>query len=147
MNYWVIELYTPKGELIKVKPANVLLVQKKIDSQTGSIITPARSILIKNIADFRETDELYQDQQLLEDSKRAFGEPTYTTNGIKSRVVKVHMSRRIWEREKSQIPGYHLLESLDNHVVVAITVPIHLIDDERMFDLTPDEEMRLAKRM
>lgn len=143
VNYWQIELWSK--EKIDVKPENVQYVQKALQKGDGFIITATRSINIKDIKDFSESDKPYRDQKLIEDSAIAFREPLYEGNSVKGRYMKIHISKRAWDREKSHIPGYRLLENQDNYVSAAILVPIHQINRDTMFDLTPDEELRLAR--
>lgn len=146
--YWHIELYS--GEIIRVRPNvdNVREIQEMIAKQEGSITTPTRSIIVKDIRDFRLSDEMYTDKKLLEDGKRAFGEPTFTKDGaMVCRVVKRSVPRRKWESHYSKIPSYSLLSENDSFVTIAFTVAIHEIDYSRVQNLTEDEERQLSRRM
>lgn len=142
--YWHIELYS--GEIIKVKPdpAKIKFIQEMIAKQEGSITTPTRSIIIKDIRDFRVSDERYANQKLMEASAPAFREPEYTKNGIKCRLVKKSVSKQKWENYYSRIPSYHLLGDSESFVMIAFTLPTYLIDHQRVQELTQDEERSLS---
>ena len=106
-NYWYIELYS--GEIIKVKPdqEKVVYIQGLISQQEGAITTPTRSIIVKDIKDFRLSDETYSDQKLLEEASQAFKEPVFTNDGaIKASWVKKSVSRRIYEKHYKFISSY-----------------------------------------
>lgn len=143
--YWHIELYS--GEIIKVKPdpAKIKYIQEMIAKQEGSITTPTRSIIIKDIRDFRVSDEHFTDQKLLEASAQAFRDPEYTDVGVKCRMVKKSVSKQKWENYYSRIPSYHLLGDSESFVMVAFTLPTYLIDHQRVQELTQDEERSLAR--
>lgn len=154
-NYWHIELYS--GEIIKVKPdAEVIAhIQKKMEQQQGAINTPTRSIVVKDIRDFRLSDEPYSDQKLLEGAAQAFNEAIDSTiigeNGkqykaIKARLVKKSVPRRRWETYYKFIPSYKLLSEVDNYVLMAFVVPVHLINLMRVQYLTANEEMYLSTK-
>lgn len=139
-NYWHIELYS--GEIIKVKPDanNVSMIQNKIAKQAGAITTPTRSIVIKDIKDFRLSDEPVIDQKLLEDVSQAFNEPVYTPEGaVAAKWVKKSIPKRRWHSFFEYIPAYRLLREDDMFAVVAFRVPTHLIDHQRVQELSPDE--------
>lgn len=142
--YWHIELYS--GEIIKVKPSpeKIKYIQDMIAKQEGAVTTPTRSIIIKDIRDFRASDEIYTDQKLLEGAAQAFKEPQETEYGIKSRWVKRSVPQRKWETYFKYIPSYKLLNNDGSFIEMAFKLPIHLIDS-RVQELTQDEEFRLAK--
>lgn len=150
--YWHIELYS--GEIIKVKPdpAKIQHIQNLIAKQEGAITTPTRSIIVKDIKDFRVSDEMYTDQKLLEGAAQAFKEPVYVTykeNGIeytavKARYVKRSVPRRKWESYYSKISSYKLLSENDSYVMMTFVVPVHSIDHTKVQELTPEEELRMS---
>lgn len=153
--YWHIELYS--GEIIKVKPdpAKIQHIQNLIAKQEGAITTPTRSIIVKDIKDFRVSDEMYTDQKLLEGAAQAFKEPVYTTieeNGrtyeaVKARYVKKSVPRRKWESYYSKMSSYRLLSENDNYVMMAFVLPIHSIDHTKVQELTSEEELRLSNNV
>lgn len=151
--YWEIELYS--GETIQVKPENAKAVQTKIASQSGAITTPTRSIIVKDIKDFRITDKIYTDKKLLEDANRAFKEPQYSIikeNGreyeaVKARWVKKSVPTRRWDTYFRLHAGYKKLSERDGYVTMAFVVPLHNIDYDEVQNLTPDEERQLSRKV
>jgi hypothetical protein len=164
--YWHIELYS--GEIIKVKPdpAKIQHIQNLIAKQEGAITTPTRSIIVKDIKDFRESDQMYTDQKLLEGASQAFKEPIYVpgkklsftkpdgtpgeyqySDAIAARWVKKSVPRRKWEGYYSKIPSYRLLSENDNYVMMTFVVPLHQIDHTQVQELTPAEELSLTNRV
>jgi hypothetical protein len=144
--YWHIELYS--GEIIKVRPDHqkIRLIQEKISKQEGSITTPTRSIIIKDIKDFRLSDEPHNQQKLLEGAAQAFKEPMFNDDGsIQARLVKKSVPIRRWNTHYQKIPSYRLLEDDGSFVKMAFVLPVHQIDHQIVQELTPDEEFRLAK--
>ncbi len=144
--YWQLELYG--GEIIKVKPdkQKIKYIQDLIAKQEGAITTPTRSIVIKDIKDFRLSDEVYTDQKLIEGSSQAFGEPIWTPEGaIAARMVKKSVPRRKWDNYFKYIPSYRRLSDNDNFVTVAFKLPVHLIDHTQVEELSQDEERVLAR--
>lgn len=147
-NYWHIELYS--GEIIKVKPneSKVKYIQDLIAKQEGAITTPTRSIVIKDIKDFRLSDEHYSDQKLIEDASKAFNEPVLNKdNSIQGRWIKKSVPRRKWDTHYRFIPAYRLLEEGDSFIQVAFMLPVHEIDHQKHEELSQDEERRLSKTL
>lgn len=145
--YWHIELYS--GEIIKVKPDVAPSVQNMIKKQAGSITTPTRSIIIKDIKDFRLSDEIYTTQKLLADeSAAAFNEPVYTKeNGIKACWVKKSVPRRKWDNHYRFIPAYNMLSESEAFIVVAFKLPVHQVDPHRVQKLGRFEASQLEQRL
>lgn len=144
-NYWIIELWD--GEQIKVKPENAPLVQKKIATGEGSINTPDRTIIIKNIKDFRETTERYTDQKLIEAGAQAFNEPVIENDSVMCRMVKKSVTRREYTKHYAHLSAYRKIGEQDNYIVIMWLQPIHLIDYELVEEITQDDERRLAKKV
>lgn len=144
--YWHIELYS--GEIVKVKPdaTKIQYIQKLIGQQSGAITTPTRSIVVKDIKDFRLSDEPYTDQKLIEDAAQAFKEPIITEESIACKWVKKSIPRRRWDTYYRSIPSYHLLYDNEAYVVMAFVMPIHQIDHAVLQELSLDEENRMAKK-
>lgn len=144
MNYWKLLMWD--GEEVKVKPENVEFIQAKLDQGEGFIKTPNRSIAVKNIKDFIESDEIYTDQKLLESSAQAFGEAIYNDDGsIIFRWVKKSVPKRQYYKYYAPTPGYRRLSEEENYVTVMWKQPVHLIDLQNMSELTPEDEQNLAK--
>lgn len=131
-NYWHIELYS--GEIIKVKPNadNIKFIQEKLAKQEGAITTATRSIVVKDIKDFRLSEEPFIEQKLLEDAAHAFNEPIITERGIKSEWVRKTVPRRRWEAHYAHIPSYKFHSESDNSVTMVFKLPVHLIDRDRV---------------
>lgn len=150
--YWEIILYS--GETIEVKPnpKNIGEIQRKLADQHGSITTPTRSIIVKDIKDFRITSKRYTDQKLVEGQAQAFNEPVYTERviggikyeGIAAKYVKKSVPRRRWDTHYRFMNNYKL-EDNDSFVTFAFIMPVHNIDYSQMEDLTPDEELRVSR--
>ena len=146
MNYWILKLWD--GEEIKVKPDNVKLIQDKISTGEGAITTPNRSILVKNIRDFVESDDLYTDQKLIEDSARAFKEALINPDeSVVIRWVKKDVTKRQWDKYYSQHIAYKKLNDSDSHVTIAWKQPVHLINPELMSELSQEDELNMSKRV
>lgn len=145
LNYWVIETWDK--ELIEVKPdpETINAIKKAIASQQGSISTATRSIVVKNIKDFRLSDKPFIERKLIEDVNRIFGEPEITANGVKARWMKRSVPKRRWDMYYSAIPGYVALQENEGFVSMAVVVPVHQIDHERVQELTPGELLRVSK--
>lgn len=140
--YWHIIKWD--GEIIKVKPSAAPVVQKLLEKGDGFIKTATRSIAVKDIKDFVQSGERYTDQKLIEGAASAFSEPVFTEDGaIKCKWVKKTIPRREWEKTYAA-NGYKLLENLDSYTVVAMAIPIHLINYQRVEDCTELEIMQLT---
>lgn len=144
-HYWLIELWD--GETIRVKPSNVHVIQKKVASAEGAINTRERSIMVKNIKDFRETSEVYSDQQLLEAGARAFKEPLIEDDAVMMVWVKKTVTHRDYSKYYSHHSAYRKISETDGRVTIMWRQPTHLVDWERMQELTPDEERNLAVKI
>lgn len=144
--YWHIELYS--GELIKVSPnpEKIKRIQKLIASQTGAITTPDRSIVVKDIKDFRKSDIVYVSQKLLESGAAVFGEALFNEQGeIRGRYVKKSVPLRRWDSHYRHISAYRLLAQSENSATMAFMLPAHQINHHIVQELTPEEERLLAK--
>jgi hypothetical protein len=146
MNYW--ELVTYENERISVKPENVQLVQAKLATAEGFITTPTRSIAVKSIKDFVESDKPYTDQKVIEDGARAFGTPMLNPDGsVIVRWVKKSVTRREFGKYYSAHQAYRKISESDNHVMITWKQPVHLIDSQLVSELTQDEERNLSKKI
>lgn len=144
--YWHLELYS--GEIIKIKPnpENIKLIQEMIRKQEGAVTTPTRSIIIKDVRDFRLSDEVYVDenQKLLEGTAQAFDEPVYLKDGsVVARWMKKSVPKRRWDTHYRFITGYKFLGENDNYVSIAFRVPIHLINYSAVSELSGSELIQL----
>lgn len=144
--YWHIELYS--GEIIRVKPDMVKFVQNKINQGDGSIPTPTRSIIVKDIRDFRMSDELYTDQKFIEGAATAFNEPQLNEEGaVLCRWVKKSVPRRQWDNYYKNIPSYKLLASDDSYVTIGFKLPLHQLDYQKVVACEPLEVAALERRI
>jgi hypothetical protein len=145
--YWELELWDK--EIIKVKPhlENIKYIQDMMAKGSGSIMFPNRSIPVKNIKDFRLSDELYSSQKLIEAVNTIFNEPTITKRGVKAQWVKKSVPRRVYDKHYAHIPAYRLLDNNDSFVTIAYLLPTNQIDHQLVQDLTPDDDLRLARRI
>jgi len=146
--YWFIELYS--GEIIKVKPEpiNINRIQKMLSSQQGAITTPTRSIIVKDIKDFRISEERYTDQKLLEETAQAFDEPVLNPDGsVICRWVKKSVPRRRWDTYYRFQSSCKLLYDGESFVVIAFFIPVHQINHQFVQELTPDEERQLSVKV
>lgn len=144
--YWNLILWD--GETIKVKPENAELVQNKLSSGEGFIKTKTRSIAVKGVKDFVESSERFIDQKLLEGSAQAFDYAVLNPDGsVVYRWVKKSVTRREYTKYYAPTPAYKKIGENSNYVIVSWKQPVHLIDNQRMEELTQDEELRLAKRV
>jgi hypothetical protein len=141
--YWSLILYD--GEEIKVRPENVTFIQDKLATFEGFIKTPSRSIAVKSVKDFVETSERFIDQKLLEDGARAFGYPVIENDSVMCRWVKKPVTKREYNKYYAVMPAYWRLEEKDNYMVISWKQPLHLINPERMEELSPDDELNLSR--
>lgn len=162
--YW--DLVKWDGEVIPVRPAMVDTIKKKLATGEGFIMTKTRSIAVKDIKDFVQTDRVYTEQKLLEAGARAFNEPiivdqgslTWQTDGpphgksrsatvhyeaVQARWVKKVVTRRRWDNYYSA-GSYKKLSEEENQVVVAFKLPVHEIDPQLVEECTPSEISRLG---
>lgn len=141
--YWHIELYG--GEIIKIKPENAQVIQELVAKQQGAITTPTRSIVVKDIKDFRLSDEPYSDQKLIEGVAQAFNEPRINKDGsIQSRWVKKSVPKRMWEKHYKYHEAYRALQEADSFIMIAFLQPVHQIDHARVQELSPIEELKVT---
>lgn len=146
--YWHIELYS--GEIIKVRPKvpTIKLIQDAIAKQEGAITTQTRSIVVKDIKDFRLSDELYTTQKLLEGAAQAFQSPLRTgDDSIKARWVKKQVPRRRWDTHYRHIPSYHLLEEGESYTTIGYKLPVHQINYKTVQDCDVMEIAVLEKNI
>jgi hypothetical protein len=145
-HYWHLVLWD--GETIKVKPQNAEAIQGKIESAEGAISTNTRTILIKNIKDFRESDEVYTDQKLLEGAAQALNQPITFTREVKEfgyteevtecKWVSKTITQREWQSYYSASPAYRKIKE-DDRVTIAFRVLTHPINPQTVHELTPEE--------
>lgn len=133
------------GEVIKVKPENAEFIRASLKRGSGFIVTPVRSIAVKDVKDFRESSERYTDQKLLEGSAQAFNEPVIEGDAVMCKWVKKAITKREWEKYYHPT-GYRLLGEQDNYVLIAMRLPIHQIDYQRVLDCSPEEILKLGGR-
>lgn len=147
MNYWHLELWDK--EIIKIAPKgdNVINIQNELKKPQGTIVMPDRVINIKNIKEFRLSDEHYTDQKLLEETSLVFNDPQLNKDGsVKSRYVKKGVPRRKWDTFYRYNSAYKMLGEDGNYVMIAFIVPVHQIDHSKVQELTPNDLMSLSKR-
>lgn len=136
--YWILEKWD--GEKVKVKPSSANEVQNIITSGTGFIRTATRTINVKDVKSFDQSDIPYSDQKLLESASRAFNSELYTEidgeTFIQAKWVKKFVPNKQWENYYKKHPHYHFLEESDQGVMVAFIVPTHQIDHQRVTELT-----------
>lgn len=145
MNYWHIELYS--GEIIKVKPDDekIKYIQSLIAKQEGAITTPTRSIVVKDIKDFRLSDEVVLDQKLLEDYHQAFNIAQLNEDGeVIARWVKKVVPTRKWYSYYRQHSAYHILEEGSDHVLIYFKLPVHQVDHQLVQDLNSEELRKVS---
>ena len=134
---WEIELYS--GEIVKIEGKYAKQIQAKIAKQEGAITSSTRSIVIKDIRDFRQSEERFTDKKLLEGASQAFNTPIITELGVKCKWVKIPVSRKRWESYYSQLPSYHLVSSDEHGVWTGFACPVHQINYQRVQDMSATE--------
>lgn len=143
--FWHLELYS--GEIIKVRPdaQKITYIQNLIARQEGAITTPTRSIVVKDIKDFRLSDEVYSDQKLIENAAQLFNEPILTPEGgIESTWVKKSVPRRRWDTFYRFNPSYKILRDEESTMVIAFVIPTHQKDLNTQ-NLTYQEEQQIQR--
>jgi hypothetical protein len=143
--YWELEIYDGKStEVIQVRPESAALIQSKIGRQED-INTSSRTVMYRNIKDFRISDKPYIEQKLLEDVAVAFNEPVFSDGSIVSRWVKKSVPARKYEAYYRFNPAYRKLREEDNHIVIAFRLPIHQINRQILQELTVSEVAYIEK--
>lgn len=153
MNYWHLELWD--GEIIKVKPDFSDYIQGLMTKGAGSIRLKGRSVPIKNIKDFRESeDKVPQNTNLLEGAEKVDPEgahqalkiPMTNKDGeVKCKWVKKHVTKRAYETTYGgNHSPYRKLSEDENGIVVAFILPVHLIHED-LTELT-EAEVNKVKR-
>ena len=147
-NYWKLLFWD--GEWMKVKPQSVPTIKRSMQAGSDFIHTAGRSIAVKNIKDFQETDEPYVDPAALlgagdvtEEAARAFNEPMLEGEAVVARAVKKVVPRRMWDKHYSNIPAYKMLAEDNGQVVVGMWLPVHAIDYSRVQDCSPEDMRRM----
>jgi len=96
-----------------------------------------RSINVKDIKGFEQSDIVVSDQKLLEESSEAFGTPIITTLGdgteaVSGTWVKKNVKRSRFDKYFKNHPSYIPIKENENSITVAFVVPTHLVDLERV---------------
>ena len=146
--YWIIETWDK--EKIRVKPQYATAVQNKIDTGTGFIRMPNRSINDKDIKGFELSDIVVSDQKLLEEASTAFGDPIITklddgSEAVKGTCVKKNIKRNRFDKYFKNHPSYIPIKENENSITVAFIVPTHLVDLERVTKMNVYEIEKLRK--
>lgn len=145
-HYW--HLIKWDGEVIKVKPENVEFVQAKLDTSEGFIKTPNRSIAVKDIKDFVESDEIFTDHKLLEGASKAFNDPVINdSDDVVCRWVKKSVPKRQYTRYYMHFPAYRRLREDDSYVTIAWKQPVHQINNQLTDELTQEDELNMSTRV
>ncbi len=143
--YWVIETW--EGEKTKVRPdaQNIAMIQKKMNSGEGVIITPTQTISVKSIKSFSISDEPFTDQKLVEGAAVAFNEPQLTEDGsVLCAWVKKAIPKRRFESYHRYSPAYKVVEEGENFVIVGWRQPIHQIDRAQTQEMSQAEIVRMT---
>jgi len=146
--YWIIETWDK--EKIRIKPEYATAVQDKIATGEGFIRMANRSINVKDIKGFEQSDIVVSDQKLLEESSEAFGTPIITTLGdgteaVSGTWVKKNVKRSRFDKYFKNHPSYIPIKENENSITVAFVVPTHLVDLERVTKMDPYEIEKLRR--
>lgn len=143
-NYWQLRL--KDGTAIDIPPEFVEQV-KSLFSKREPIHMKHRTVLYSEIEGYNMIAKRKNDVPLIESAAQAFKEPMYTDDGsVQSRWCKKEVTQSEYQRRFSNLPGYQSLgTSSSGLVVVAFTVPVHLIDVNRVDYCTDDEIRQLTK--
>lgn len=140
-HYWLLERWD--GETIKVKPENAPQVQSLITKGEGFIRTKTRTINVKDIKSFDESDIPYSDQKLLEDASRAFNSVLISKIDneelIQAKWVKKTIPNKRWEAYYVRQPSYKFLYENESGVTMAFVIPTHAINPNRVTEMTTQE--------
>jgi len=146
--YWIIETW--EKDTIRVKPQYANAVQDKIASGEGFIRMPNRSINVKDIKSFEQSDIIVSDRKLLTEASEALSIPVVTQlqNGdetVSATWVKKNVKQSRYDKYYRNHPSYIPIADNGTSVTVAFVVPSHLVDPERVTKMTPEEISRLRK--
>lgn len=131
------------GRVIPVAPKVVDAVQKLIDAQ-HPIPSPAGSIPVEDVTEFKKTNRRYTDFRIQEDAARALKETLLNHEGdVKARWVKKEVGRSEYDKYYAKSHAYRHLYDTSDGVMVAFTVPAHLVDTEKVRYCTDEEEQNL----
>lgn len=141
--YW--ELALRDGSKREIPPEAVAQVKKWIEEKQVIKLEKSGYVQPWEVRYFSPTSKVYQQANLLEDISQAFKEPIVQEDeSIACRWVKKPVTRPMWERHYSNIPGYKKIGEQDAMVMVAFLTPIHLIDIANVDYLTTEEEKKVA---
>lgn len=150
-NYWQITLWDK--QTIRVKPDNVGFIKDKLERGEGHIITPTRTIAVKDIKSFDETDvpepvaEIGSgptDLSLLEQAAQAFKEPLISSEGAVVKAVKKFVPQRKWDSYYSHIPAYKKLDEQEGRVLMGFYVAVEHINPYTTEPCSPEEIARIT---
>lgn len=142
-------LVTKSGQEIKIPPAAVEAVRKKIIAREA-IATTSATIPFSEVKNFYKTAEKMVTIPLLEEAARAFREPLITTlddgtRAVKARWVKKQVTNDEWSRYYSK-GSYRRLDDGDSGLVwIAFTLPAHQVDGTKHSYLTKDEIRKISQ--
>lgn len=148
MNYWQLTLRD--GDKLLVKPDLVAEVRRRLETRE-LLHTPTRTIPHNEVKDFSETDKPYIDKKrqlqegLVEDAARAFNEPLLMKEVVIAKWVKKLVTKQSWDKHYRAIPAYRMLQDDGSRVWVAFKCPIHQINRQTVYEMTPDEIKALGK--
>lgn len=147
-NYWELTLWDK--QTVRVKPDNVGFVKDKLAKGEGHIITSTRTIAVKDIKAFEETEvpetvaQLPTGSSILEQAAQAFKEPVITDDGaVATRAVKKLVPQKKWDTFYAYNQNYRKLSEEDGKVLVGFYLPVEQINPYTVEPCTPEEIERM----
>lgn len=137
---YVWDLHVRDGRVIPFAPNSVEAVKDKL--QNGESVG---SIPADDVVRFERTDRRFTDYTLQEETARLLKEPLMShDNRVKARWVKKEVSQSEYDKYYGKSMAYRYLDNSADGVMIAMTVPAHMVDLERVQYCTPDEEEKLG---
>lgn len=141
--YW--ELLTKDGSSIIIPPQSVSKVNKHMAEGTA-IVTKAMTIPADQVKSFHVSNRLYSSQPLLDAAAQAFKEPIFNEDGSMVAVwVKKPVTNREYASHYSKIPSYRKLSDDGSHVWIALFLPVHDVDLDKVQYCTEEETTKLER--
>jgi hypothetical protein len=145
--FW--ELIQKDGTVIEIPPEAVETVKRRWDSGQVIHTNYQGSIPPNQIAAFRPTEKVANQQPILEEVARAFNEPVIEERDgeevVKARWVKKRVTQQKWDKYYSPHQSYKKLNEDMGMITIAFRLPVHLIDLQNVQYCTDEEVSKLQQ--
>lgn len=139
--YWNLTL--KDGRVIPVPPKAVSVIKRKMTNREP-IHSKHETIPFSEIKGFERSSRRFTDVKLLEEAAQAFKEPVVTEDGVKARWVKKQVTQSEYDKYYAKSIMYRMVGQTEGMVMVAVLLPIHMINPQIHIDCTPEEAKKLG---